>query len=276
MDIVSGGASEEGAVAAVPRFNKGDVRVGQYVRARFGKEADERIVLSAEDESGHGDGVDDASAGGAEIVVVGRAKSAIGSDDFVIELADGADGAHSGELIDAGEERCFAAQATFEAAQETPFVKAIGRFVKGVGAGSEVDGRADCGDGNKRRTTTPLSGKLEYEIASHGVAHQSDALEAEAPSVMADDGADVGGAAGVIESGRERIGAATIAHVHAHDVHAGGPCARGDSFDVAGIGGTFEPMNKYSSKARGANGHRLPVAMTEHAACVGGVDFDGF
>ena len=41
-------------------------------RAGFRKEADEGIVLGAEDERGNGDAVDDAGAGGAVVVVVGR------------------------------------------------------------------------------------------------------------------------------------------------------------------------------------------------------------
>lgn len=223
-------------MAAAERFNKSDIGIGENARPRLRRQADEGIVLGRENERGHGDTVDDASAGGAEIVVVGRAESAIGCDDLVIELADRADGADASEPVDAREKGCLAAHAPFEAAQKTPFVDAIGRLMKGIGADGEIDGWTDRGDGDERRTRTPFAGKLEHKIAAHGITDQRDALEAEAGGEMADDRTHVGRAAGVIERGRERFGAAAVAHVHADHVDAGGPCTRGDALNVTGIG----------------------------------------
>ena len=97
--------AQKRAVAAVARLDKGDVGIQEDARAGFRGEADEGIVLGAEDERGNGDAVDDAGAGGAVVVVVGRVEAAIGGDDFLVELADGANGAEAAELIDGGKER---------------------------------------------------------------------------------------------------------------------------------------------------------------------------
>ena len=93
VNAVAGRRAEEGAVASVAGLDKGDVGIGEEARAGFRKEADERIVLRAEDERGNGDAVDDAGAGGAVVVVVGVAEAAIARDDLLVELADGANGA---------------------------------------------------------------------------------------------------------------------------------------------------------------------------------------
>ena len=160
--------------------------------------------------------------------------------------------------------------------RKSPLVHAVGRLVESVGAGGQIDGRADRGDGDKRRPRAPFAGELEHQIAAHGVADQSHALEAEALGEVLHHGAHIGGAAGVIERGRERIGAAAVAHVHADDVHAGGPGARGDAPHVAGIGRALEAVHQNRREPRGAHRLRLPMAMAEDAARVGGIDFDGF
>jgi hypothetical protein len=149
-------------------------------------------------------------------------------------------------------------------------------LVQSVGAGGEIDGRADGGDGDERRPRAPLAGELEHEIAAHGVADQRDALEAEARGEVADHGAHIGRAAGVIERGSERIAAAAVAHVHADDVHARGEGARGDAEDVAGIGRALEAVHQHRGEPRGALRLGLPSAVAENAAGIGGIDFDGF
>ena len=151
--------------------------------------------------------------------------------------------------------------------RKSPLVHAVGRFVESVGAGGQIDGRADRGHGDKRRPRAPLAGELEHQIAAHGVADEGHTLEAEALGEVADHGAHIGGAAGVIERGRERIGTAAVAHVHADDVHAGGPGARGNALHVAGIGRALESMHQNRREPRGAHRFRLPMAMAEHAAC---------
>ena len=179
-------------------------------------------------------------------------------------------------LIDGGKELGLVAEAAHQRAQKMPLVDAVGRLVQSVGAGGEIDGRADRGDGHKRRPRAPLAGELEHQIAAHGVADERHALEAEALGEVAHHGAHVGRAAGVIERGRERFGAAAVAHVHADDVHAGGQGARGDALDVAGIGRALETVHQHRGEPRGALRLRLPMAMAENAAGVGGIDFDGF
>ena len=148
--------------------------------------------------------------------------------------------------------------------------------MQSVGASGEIDGRANGGDGGKRRQRAPLTGELEHEIAAHGVADQRHAFKTEARGEVADHRAHVGRAAGVIQRGRERIGAAAVAHVHADDVHARGESAHGDAPHVAGIGRAFEAVHQHRGETRSALRFRLPMAMAENAAGVGGIDFDGF
>jgi len=80
----------------------------------------------------------------------------------------------------------------------------------------------------------------------------------------------------VIERGREGIAAAAVAHIHADDVHARGEGAHGDAPDVAGIGRALEAVHQHGGEPRGALRLRLPVAMAENAAGIGGIDFNGF
>ena len=109
------------------------------------------------------------------------------------------------DLIDVGKERRFAADAAHQSAQKMPLVDAIGGLVKSIGAGGQIDGRANGGDGDERRLRAPLAGELEHQIAAHGVADQRHALEAETLCEVANHRAHVAGAAGVIERGSERI-----------------------------------------------------------------------
>ena len=274
----SGTARQKSAVAAVAALDEMNVGVGEDARAGFRQETDEGIVFGAKDERGNGDAVDDAGAGGTVVVVVGIAEAAVARDDFLIELADGANGADAVDLINGGKELSFVTDPAPQPAQKSPLVGAVGGFVQSVGAGGEIDRRADSGDGGKRPAAAgaPLAGELEHEIAAHGVADQRHALEAEARGEVAHHGAHVSRAAGVIERGREGIAAAAVAHIHADDVHARGEGARGNALHVPGIGRALEAVHQHRSEPRSALRLRLPVAVAEDAAGIGGIDFDGF
>ena len=121
----------------------------------------------------------------------------------------------------------------------------------------------------------PFAGELEHHVAAHGVAHQGHTLEPEALGEVTNHRTHIGRASGVIERGRKRIGAATVAHVHADDVHAGGPGARSDALDVAGIRRALQTMHQHHCEALGAHGLRLPVAMAQDSAAVRWINLDG-
>lgn len=271
-----GTAGQKRTVAAMAALDKTDVGIGKDARAGIRIEADEGIVCGAKDERGNRDAVNDAGAGGAVVIVVGVAKAAIARDDLLVELADGANGADAVNLIHARKQLGLVADAAHEPAQKSPLVYAIGGFVQGVSTGSQIDDRADGGDGGERRLRAPLASELEHEIAAHGIADERDALEPETRAEVAKHSAHIGRAAGVIERGGERIAAPAIAHVHAHDIHAGGEGAHGDAPDIARIGRAFEAVYQHCGEARGAYRLGLPVAVTEDAAGIGGIDFDGF
>jgi hypothetical protein len=95
--------------------------------------------------------------------------------------------------------------------------------VQGVGAGGQVDSRADRGHGAQRRLAAPLPGQLQHQVAAHRVARQRHSLQAEPLRIMAHHHAHIGRESGVIERGRQRLRAAAGAHVHAHHVPAGLP-----------------------------------------------------
>ena len=59
------------------------------------------------------------------------------------------------DLIDAGKELGFVAEAAHEVAQKMPLVAAVDWLVKGVSAGGEIDGRAYGGYGGKRCAARP-------------------------------------------------------------------------------------------------------------------------
>ena len=79
---IRGTAAEECAVAALARLNKVDMRIGEDPLAGLWSETDKRIVLGEEHKRGHGNAVDDTSAGSAVVVVVCIAEAAIGRNDF--------------------------------------------------------------------------------------------------------------------------------------------------------------------------------------------------
>jgi hypothetical protein len=111
----------------------------------------------------------------------------------------------------------------------------LSRLVQSIGAGRQIDGRADRGHGAQRRPAAPLPGQLQHQVAAHGVAHQRHPLQAEALRIVAHHRAHVAGKPGVVERGRQRIRAAAVAHVHADHVAAGIPGARGNALNVARV-----------------------------------------
>jgi hypothetical protein len=77
---------------------------------------------------------------------------------------------------------------------------------------------------------------------------------------------DVSRQAGVVERGRERFGAAAVAHVHAHDVAAGAPHLVGVADDVLRLRRALEPVQKDDVSRWIADRFGLPVAVAEHLA----------
>jgi len=276
LGTIPDSAAEECAVAAVARLNEVDMGIGEDKLASFGSETDERIVLREEDKRGNRNAVDDTRTGGAVIVVVCIAEAAVGGDDFLVEFADGADGADAAGLIDGGKELSFVAEALHQCMQKMTFIDEVGGRVQSIGAGGEIDDRTDRGHCNERWTRAPLAGQFEHHVAAHGVANQRHALEAETLGEVANHRAHIGGAAGVKERRRKRIGAAAIAHVHADDVHARVPGSLRDATNVARVGGTVEPVYKDGRQPRGPHRFRLPMAVAEDAASIRWVDFHGF
>jgi hypothetical protein len=130
-----GSAAEEGAVAAVARLNEVDMGIGEDSLAGFGREADEGIVLGEEDERGNSYAVDDTRAGGAVVVVVCIAEAAVGSDDFLVEFADGAHRSDAAGLIDAGKKFRLVAEALHQCVQKMALIDEVGRRVQSVGTG---------------------------------------------------------------------------------------------------------------------------------------------
>ena len=118
-------ARQKSAVAAVTALDKVNVGIGEDARAGLRQETDEGIVFGAEDERGNGDAVDDAGAGGAIVVVVGVAEAAIARNDFLIELANGANRADAVDLIDGRKELGFVTHPAPQIAQKMPLVAAV-------------------------------------------------------------------------------------------------------------------------------------------------------
>ena len=82
--------------------------------------------------------------------VVSIAEAAIAGHKFVIKLANGADGPDAVKLIHTGEQLSLAAHTAHKSAQKAHFIEPIGSLVEGIGAGGQVDGRADGGYGDER------------------------------------------------------------------------------------------------------------------------------
>ena len=152
MNIVAQSATKKRTVAAMSGLDELDVGISQNASTRFRKEPDERIVLCAKNERGNGDAIDNAGAGCVVIVVVSVAKSAVSGYDLLVEVADRPNGTNARNSIDLWKERGLAPDAAHETPKKMLLVHAIGRLMKRISAGSEIDGRADGRDGNERWT----------------------------------------------------------------------------------------------------------------------------
>ena len=75
-------------MTTVPRLNKGDMGVGKDLRSRLGKEADEWVILCAENERRYSNAIDNTGARRSVIVVVSVAKTAVMGNYLLIELPD--------------------------------------------------------------------------------------------------------------------------------------------------------------------------------------------
>ena len=80
----------------------------------------------------------------------------------------------------------------------------------------------------------------------------------------------------MIKGRREVVGAAAVAHVHADNVAPCGPGAGTDAEDVAGVRRALEAVDQDQGETTGSDRLRLPMAVAEYAARIGGVDFDCF
>src|SRR5438045_5357976 len=105
MDIVAGMLAKIRAMASMRCLDHGDVPIGEDRGTSLGRKADKRIVEGAQDQGGRGDVIHYSSAGGAVVVVVGITETAVASNDLVVELAQGANGAESARLVDCREQR---------------------------------------------------------------------------------------------------------------------------------------------------------------------------
>src|ERR1700742_3600109 len=90
VSIVIAGGREEGAVAALTRLDKGDVRVCDERGPRLGKHHDKGIVERVDDQGGYSEVSREDGAGDAVVVIVGIAEIAVARDDELVEVAHGA------------------------------------------------------------------------------------------------------------------------------------------------------------------------------------------
>src|SRR5271163_1455750 len=83
----AGGLPDKRTVPAVCRLDEGDVRVRTKLLPGLGRDANERIIRSVQDQSGHCDLPHHVRRRGAVIIIVDAGEAAIVGGYFVIEFA---------------------------------------------------------------------------------------------------------------------------------------------------------------------------------------------
>ena len=251
---------------------EGDVRVALDRCAREGSEGDKGIVLRGDDESGYADGSDDLHGAGARVVVVGIAEAAKAGGDDVVEVADGADGAHAVDGVDFAIEASLEAHVLFEFCDEVALINEIAARGECVGAGGEIERGGDGDDGAElwRRCVGEFASHFEDEIAAHGEACGEDFRQGIPMDQFVDDGADILTKARVIQRGSEMLAAAAVALVEADHVEASAPGSFAGAADVVGVAGAFEAVKQDDGGM--LRRIRLPMAAGEDARA--GLDFE--
>ena len=85
--IFSIALTQERAMAAVFRFNVGDVWIRDNLLPRLRQKANKRIVRGVQDERGDADAVENVSGSGPVVVVISAGKTAIVGRDLVVKIA---------------------------------------------------------------------------------------------------------------------------------------------------------------------------------------------
>ena len=153
-------------------------------------------------------------------------------------------------------------------------ISAVERLMQGVRAGGKVDGRADRGYGAQEGAGCPTPRPVQ---APGCLPSSSPQAPLGAGRIVRHNGAphaDIAGESGVIKRGRQRLRAATGAHIHANDIASGSPGAGGDTLDVAGVRRALEAVNQQQGEPCRSHWIGLPVAMAKHPAAIGRVHLD--
>lgn len=271
---------EKSAVTAVVSFDEPDAGVGEELGAGFWSQADEGVVESLQDERGNGNLLDPVGAGSDAVVVVCAGEAAVSRDDVLVEIPQGMNPVEAVGGVESRVELGLVAKVPEQVGEKPACVKAVLRFVHRGGGGNQIHKRRDADDGLeiRRWRGAQLAGQLENQIASHGVADQSEVADKVRAGHFGHDDGDVFGAAGVIDGGRQILAGSATAHIHADNVAAGFPGARRIAQHIRRGGRALEPVNDDHGEAFGADLDGLPVAVTEHvtrwAVRGGGINLD--
>ena len=109
---------KKGAVSAVFCLDQSDVGIGGDGLAGIGGEADEGIVEGVQDQSGHGDAMEDSGGSGAVVVIVRTGKTGIERGDAIVELAKRMDSCGAVSVVSPGEEHGLSAEAAQQVVEE--------------------------------------------------------------------------------------------------------------------------------------------------------------
>lgn len=259
-------------MAAILGLDEGDVGIGKNLLPRFRQNADEGIIGRMQDQSRHGDAINHVGRGGTLIVIRRALKAAIMCRDFVIEFTKRSDAPQARDVEFPGKQARFHPQATTKLPHKIIFIEAIARKMQGIGGGSEVHRWAHCHYRAelRRALASPFPCELEHEVAAHGESREGKPGNLIFVQQILGDGGDILGSARMIERGRQRVRPATIALVHADDVHTRGHAFRGDAQHVGRFARTLEAVHNNHGESIFAVW--LPVAMAQHFDA--GLDFD--
>jgi peroxiredoxin Q/BCP len=225
--------------------DEAQVRVACDGRVVVDAEGHERIVLGVNEQRRDLDVLEELIGGLRSEVIGRRSKAEERGGVVVVEIDDGVDFGQVVQRVDFGGLKMFAADASFEAVDETVLVEPVLAKFEGFGARGEFDGRGDGDDSGKKIASlrSQFTGEFESNIASERVACQEERRWAEALA-LANYGQQVGGLARVVAGDGEILRTAAAAHVET----VGGVTAlerrEGHALHVAGRAGALEAVDQ--------------------------------
>src|SRR6202011_225411 len=117
-------------MSAIFGFEEPDVAIAQNLLAGRGENSDKRIVGGMQNESRHGNAIQNMGGGGAVIIIVGACESAVVRRDSVVKIAQACDAAQPRSVKDPGKQTSLGTHPPSQLPQKILLVQVVAARVQ--------------------------------------------------------------------------------------------------------------------------------------------------